>query len=346
MELLQGESLRVHLQRSNLSVQQAVDLLMPALRGIAAAHHQGVIHRDLKPDNLLVCPRAGGPPEIKVLDFGLSKLIGGGGDSLHTLPGAMLGTPQYMAPEQIEGSGLVDARCDLYSIAAILYEAIAGRRPFEALTLADLLAKLSREEPPALRQVARAFNKDVPPAFSQAVMRALNRDPAKRHDTIEDFAHAIERFGTLEFHSTIAARDAYAETLRIRRNSKRFALPRSPLARRVALAWLAAITLVVGWLAVRVLTQDKAATVPQGMHVAVPAAPLDAPKPTHKDLVLPPASETAPTEVEPIEPIEAVEPASREPAPHYAPRPRGARKPNAPAAPVKQPKTEIVDPWQ
>jgi hypothetical protein len=356
MELLQGESLRVHLLRSNLNVQQAVDLLMPVLRGIAAAHQQGVIHRDLKPDNMLVCPRAGGAPEIKVLDFGLSKLIGNDGDSLHTLPGAMLGTPQYMAPEQIEGSGRVDARCDLYSIAAILYEAIAGRRPFESLTLADLLAKLSREEPPPLRQVARAFNKDVPQAFSQAVMRALNRDPAKRYDTVEDFALAIEPFGTLEFHSTVAARDAYAETLRGRRNSKRFALPRSPLLKPVALVWLAAITIVVGWLAVRVLMQSSADPELQGVHVATPAKSDGAPKPLPKDVTLLPAAEhapverpkQAPAEIAPAEiaPAEIAPAPSSEPSRRLAPRPRAARKPGAATAPTKLTKTDIVDPWQ
>lgn len=354
MDLLHGESLRIYLQRNTLTVQQAVDLMMPALRGIAAAHAQNVIHRDLKPDNLLVCGRPGAP-ELKVLDFGLSKLIGNDGDSLHTLPGAMLGTPQYMAPEQIESSSRVDARCDQYSMAAILYEAVAGRRPFEALTLADLLAKLARDEPPSLRVTARGLNKDVPVEFSNAVMRALHRDPSQRYANIEDLAVALEPFGTMSFHSTTAARDAYAETLRIRRSSKRFALPRSPLARRVGLVWLAALTLTVGWLVARAVLRDP--PIEPGVHVATPALPSTAGKPApavtapgRTDLVLP--EPDAPAEPQPVAaPVEPSTPPAAATQPQHNMRPRGARKPAQPArqyepAPKKPPgRTELVDPW-
>jgi serine/threonine protein kinase len=362
MELLTGESLRLHLQKNDLSVREAVDLLMPALRGIAAAHHKGVIHRDLKPENLLVCPRPNGKPEIKVLDFGLSKLIAGHSDSLHTLPGAMLGTPQYMAPEQIEGSGRVDARCDLYSMAAILYEAVAGRRPFEALTLADLLAKLARDEPPQLRQVAKALNKDVPPEFSQAVMRALNRDPAQRQDTVEDFAIALEPFGTQRFHSTAAARDEYAETLRTRRESESFVLPSRLSGKGAVIGWLALITIAVGWLAVRVLSApspDERAL--EGLPVAKPAAVSTAPAAplVHKDLVVPVAVEPPATLApQPQLPQQAyVEPPPAEPA-AIAPR-KSVRRPalrarnvqSSPSPskpkPAKLPRrTDILDPWE
>jgi serine/threonine-protein kinase len=338
MDLLHGESLRVYLLRKNLSAQEAVDLMMPALRGIAAAHQQGVIHRDLKPDNLLVCALENGAPVLKVLDFGLSKLIGNDGDSLLTLPGAMLGTPQYMAPEQIEGSGRVDARCDLYSMAAILYEAIAGRRPFEALTLADLLGKLARDQPPSLRATARAFNKDVPAELSEVVMRALHRDPAQRYASVEDFAIALEPFGTLQFHSTVAARDAYAQTLRIRRQSKGFRLPRSPLVRGVAAVWIAAITVVVTWLVARAVLREP--PIEPGVHVAAPAQVPAAPE--HKDIVLPPA--------EPAPLPQGLSPAAPEPAPQQQParpvRGRGVRKAPAPQAePAKNAKTDILDPW-
>jgi hypothetical protein len=210
MERLTGASLRVHLQSSNMGVTEAVDLLMPALRGIEAAHRKGVVHRDLKPDNLLVCPRGPGiPPDIKVLDFGLSKLVGPGSDSLHTLPGAMLGTPQYMAPEQVDGRGGVDVRSDIYSIAVILYEAIAGRRPFEALTLPQLLEKLSRHEPPSLGAAAKAVGKKVPRAFERVVMRALQRDPAARFASIEELAVALEPFSTIPFHTSPASRAVF-----------------------------------------------------------------------------------------------------------------------------------------
>lgn len=354
MELLEGESLRVYLQRTSLSVPAAVDLLMPALRGIAAAHAQGVIHRDLKPDNLWVLQGRDGVPQLKVLDFGLSKLIDRD-DSLHTMPGAMLGTPQYMAPEQIEGSGHVDARCDLYSMAAILYEAVAGRRPFEALTLADLLAKLARDEPPALRQVARAFGKDVPPGFSQVVMRALHRDPAQRQATVEDFALAIEPFGTLEFHSTVAARDAYAQTLRTRRQAEPITKSLGLAGRRAMLAWLALATIAVGWLLLRMLAHQPDAAIPADLPIAKPAAalapaapPVPAPAPAHAAPPTPPVAPASTAAVEEPAPVPSEQDATEKPA-HPASRAPSRARGHRPAEdpPGKAlPRTDILDPWE
>jgi serine/threonine protein kinase len=196
MELVVGESLTSYLQqRGKLSPRDAIDLMMPGLRGVAAANKQGVIHRDLKPDNLIVCGADRGKPELKVLDFGLSKLVGPAADSLHTLPGTLVGTPQYMAPEQADGRiGTVSERSDVYTLAAILYEALTGRRPFESETLAGHLMKLSREEPTRLHDVA-----DVPDDLADMIMWALARDPLQRPRDVEELARGLEPFGTAKF---------------------------------------------------------------------------------------------------------------------------------------------------
>ena len=196
MELVVGDSLTHYLeQRGKLAPRDAIDLLMPALRGVAAANKQGVIHRDLKPDNLIVCGADRGKPEIKVLDFGLSKLVGPAADSLHTLPGTLVGTPQYMAPEQADSRiGAVSERSDVYTLAAILYEALAGRRPFESETLAGHLMKLAREEPTPIRDVV-----DVPEDLADMIMWALARKPEDRPRDVEELARGLEPFGTLKF---------------------------------------------------------------------------------------------------------------------------------------------------
>jgi len=198
MELVEGESLTKHMERGKLEPADAIDLLMPAMRGMAAAHKQGIIHRDLKPDNLYVCKARGdtGKFEIKVLDFGLSKLIGPAADSLHTIPGTLVGTPQYMAPEQADGRlGAISERSDVYTLAVILYEAIAGQRPFESETLAGQLMKIAHDDPTQLRDV----RPEVPEDLADTIMWALARDPLQRPANVEDFAIELERFGSVGF---------------------------------------------------------------------------------------------------------------------------------------------------
>jgi serine/threonine-protein kinase len=198
MELVDGESLTKYLEaHGKLAPRDAIDLLMPVMRGMAAAHKQGVIHRDLKPDNLCVGPprTQGGRPEIKVLDFGLSKLIGPAADSLHTIPGTLVGTPQYMAPEQADHRlGAVSERSDVYTLGVILYEAIAGRRPFQSETLAGQLMKIAHDEPTPLREVV-----DVNEDLADTIMWSLARDPMQRPATVEDFAVELEQFGSIGF---------------------------------------------------------------------------------------------------------------------------------------------------
>jgi serine/threonine-protein kinase len=136
MEFLRGETFAQRMARTNLSETDAVSLLMPALRAVAAAHAHEVIHRDLKPDNIFLCCNDEGEElEPKVLDFGISKITTDEARDLAlTHSGAVLGTPYYMSPEQVRGARNVDARADVYAFGVMLFEALTGQRPFEAET--------------------------------------------------------------------------------------------------------------------------------------------------------------------------------------------------------------------
>jgi serine/threonine protein kinase len=175
MEYLDGHPLSAHIhQLGRLPLGSLVTLMVEVATALAAAHAKGVIHRDLKPDNIFVTP--GG--HAKVLDFGVAKLRLDDVSSLHaaTATGSILGTPHYMSPEQALGRR-VDHRSDLYSLGVVLYEGTTGRRPFVGDTLFDVL-KQHIETMPPLPESLRA---EVPSALSQVILRALEKNPEHRH---------------------------------------------------------------------------------------------------------------------------------------------------------------------
>jgi serine/threonine-protein kinase len=194
MELLRGRSLRDEIEASGkLSPREAIGRLLPAMEGLAAAHAAGVVHRDIKPDNLF-CVSGG---TTKVLDFGVSKLQGdrfaapgvpGSGSITHT--GAMVGTPAYMAPEQVRGDRNLDARTDVWALGAILYEALSGKLPFDHETLGQTIVAIATMAPPRLESVVPGV--DV--ALADAVHRALEKDLAARWPSVEAFATALLPF--------------------------------------------------------------------------------------------------------------------------------------------------------
>jgi serine/threonine-protein kinase len=193
MELLRGETLAEYLQRiPQVSAAEAVGLIMPALRGVAAAHSHHVIHRDLKPDNIFLCRSSDGEPrEPRVLDFGISKVGSGGDDQLSlTRSGAVMGTPYYMSPEQVRGANQVDERGDIYAFGVILYEMLTGQRPFDAETYNQLILKIATEDPAPMTEL----NPHVDRRLVAVVERAMARDPAMRYSTIEELALALEPF--------------------------------------------------------------------------------------------------------------------------------------------------------
>ena len=200
MEYLRGETLADRMCRQRLPVVDAVALLMPALRGVAAAHKHGVIHRDLKPENIFLCfTEYGEELEPKVLDFGISKITT---DEVRNLAlthsGAVLGTPYYMSPEQVRGARDVDHRADIYAIGVILFEALTGERPFDAETYNELILKIATEPLPSIA----ALNRDLDPRLIAIVERAMARDPKDRFQDVKSLAQALEPFsGGVRFRS-------------------------------------------------------------------------------------------------------------------------------------------------
>src|ERR1700676_839805 len=190
-ELLQGQTLRERLQQGEIAVRKTVEFALQTARGLAAAHARGIVHRDLKPENLFLT-RDG---VVKILDFGLAKLTGpvatGPQGSVATVsvtePGVVLGTVGYMSPEQVRGLAL-DYRTDIFSLGAILYEMLSGRRAFQGTTAADTMSAILKEEPAELSSTGR----NLPPALGRIVHRCLEKDPVERFQSAHDLAFNLE----------------------------------------------------------------------------------------------------------------------------------------------------------
>ncbi|MAT24049.1 MAG: hypothetical protein CMN31_14980 [Sandaracinus sp.] len=186
MERLVGVPLGVAMEGGPMAPQDAVRLLMPVLRGVAAAHACGVIHRDLKPDNVFLCEDGQGTATtVKVLDFGISKVQGP--DMGLTATGVVLGTPLYMSTEQLTGEKDLDGRCDQYALACLLYEMIEGAPPYEGRSYAELSAMKLKEKP-------RPFAQPVPRKLQNALRRGMARNRKHRFPDLEAFAEALEPF--------------------------------------------------------------------------------------------------------------------------------------------------------
>jgi serine/threonine-protein kinase len=194
MEYLEGGDLSGWIkQHGPLPVELAVDFVLQACEAIAEAHSLGIVHRDLKPSNLFCIRRPDGLLSIKVLDFGISKLVGlgpSGADLGMTRTSAVIGSPLYMSPEQMQSSKTVDARTDVWALGAILYELISGHPPFEGPGVPSVCAMILVDPPaPLSRHVAN------PPAGLEAVLvRCLEKDPAARFPDVGAFAEALAPF--------------------------------------------------------------------------------------------------------------------------------------------------------
>jgi serine/threonine-protein kinase len=174
MEWLRGEDLKTRLARGPITVSDACDILDGIARALDAAHAKDIVHRDLKPDNVFLHQVDNGPLMVKLLDFGIAKLVRTTPGTEKTQTGNMLGTPRYISPEQARGIH-VDHRSDIYSLGVMAYEMLAGRPPFQGETAMDLVVKHMNEEPPPLSQFAK-----VPKPLEQSVMAMLAKDPDKR----------------------------------------------------------------------------------------------------------------------------------------------------------------------
>ncbi len=188
MEYLDGEDLRARLVRQGmLPVGQAVSLILDACEGVGDAHAQGLVHRDLKPENLFITRGRGGAEHCKVVDFGIAKRRNA---ATFTREGALVGTVQYMAPEQVLGHKDLDDRVDVFALGAILFECLCGQPAFDGDKPEVILYRIVHDEPPGLR----SLNSDLPAALERIVQRALSRDPASRYQNVAEFADALAQF--------------------------------------------------------------------------------------------------------------------------------------------------------
>ncbi|HVR64811.1 MAG TPA: serine/threonine-protein kinase [Polyangia bacterium] len=190
MEYLSGESLNDRIARGPMAPMEVADIANQICRALSAAHAKGVVHRDLKPHNVHVSAEEDGTLVVKLLDFGVAKILGAaesGGQSVKTRTGSLMGTPLYMSPEQCRGSGTLDHRTDIYSLGVMIYEMLAGRPPFNAEGVGELFAKHMLEPPPPLLDVAP----ETPPVMAAVVMKALAKELEQRYPTMEAFRVAL-----------------------------------------------------------------------------------------------------------------------------------------------------------
>jgi serine/threonine protein kinase len=190
MELLEGRTLEGILAvRRRIGVADAVYIGLQLCDALAVAHEHGIVHRDLKPSNIFISRSESGREVTKIVDFGIAKMPQQ--SRKLTREGAVLGTPEYMAPEQLLARDDLDARCDIYALGASLYEALAGTVPFEG-NFGEVLLKVSTEPLPALS----ARCPQVPLQLAAAIEKALARDPADRHRTVRELAEALSHVPT------------------------------------------------------------------------------------------------------------------------------------------------------
>ncbi|HET7293612.1 MAG TPA: protein kinase [Vicinamibacteria bacterium] len=202
-ELLEGDTLRERIGGTALPVRKAIDYATQMARGLAAAHEKGVVHRDLKPDNVFVTKDG----RVKILDFGLAKLVGGEiltEADTHTagVPGTdagkVLGTVGYMSPEQVRAQP-VDHRSDIFSFGSVLYEMLAGRRAFRGASNVETMNAILKEDPPELSET----NRHLPPALERIVSHCLEKNAEERFQSARDIAFDLEQLSGSAAHAVL-----------------------------------------------------------------------------------------------------------------------------------------------
>jgi len=188
MEYLEGQTLAQVLQKDTvLPTMRALHIGAQIGAALAAAHSAGVIHRDLKPDNVMLTPRLGDKDFVVLLDFGLAKMSIGGPGAVKTAAGVLLGTPQYMSPEACESRGNLDHRTDIYALGILLFQMTTGMLPFDGETMGEVLVKQVTQLPPP----PRGYNPSIPPAVEQIILRCLAKNPDARFPTMIALREAL-----------------------------------------------------------------------------------------------------------------------------------------------------------
>lgn len=183
MELLRGRSLLTLMKEEQLSVMRIRRILVQVCAALGAAHQLGVVHRDVKPDNLFVTHRSGQADFVKVLDFGVAKVLTAENTS-GTVDGTLIGTPTYMSPEQAAGLP-VDHRADIYAVGTVLYELLRGQPPFVASNFGQLMVKILTEAPPALPSHTPA-GELIPQELAQLALRCMAKEPTERPQRLSE----------------------------------------------------------------------------------------------------------------------------------------------------------------
>jgi len=215
-ELVEGETLRKRLSRGLLGVPEALAISVQICDALSAAHRAGVVHRDIKPENIML--RA--DRYVKLLDFGIAKLIGGADESaLQTVPGTIFGTPQYMSPEQARGEQ-VDVRTDVWSLGVVLYEMLAGHPPFTGSNVRAVIKAILENEPTPIS----ADRQEVSPELNRVVMTMLSKDVARRDGAVANFMPLLKRL--LDFTGPVSGSHSGYTT--IRTEEEPALLPRQP----------------------------------------------------------------------------------------------------------------------
>jgi serine/threonine-protein kinase len=369
LEFLDGESLGASIARQGrLTPEETAHVMNHVARAMHRAHEAGIVHRDLKPENVFLVP-TGDELIAKVLDFGIAKMARP--DAMHegsTRTGAVMGTPYYMSPEQVEGNKAVDYRTDIWAMGVIAFECLTGRRPFESETFGELVLKICMHPMPRPSDWA-----PVPPGFDAWFARAVNRNPADRFPSAREAAAALRTVCTgsstpnweasgpvavpaaqLGQPAPVVPERVSADTAKPFSTTNRNSLPASlPLQRPgAALAVLFAVgataaLLVVGIVIVRNLGQNEAPPAPGTSEAEAPPAQAEAPTaeaptaaPTAAPTMPPAESATsaqasAPTAVtSSVKPLPARPPPAR-PAPRPADKPPTVAPPPTTAAPMK-----------
>lgn len=192
MEYVEGETLSKFLKREGpLDVRRAVEIVLPVLSAVAVAHEAGVLHRDLKPPNIMVPHKSGEPS--KVLDFGIAKSLDDDSQaSVLTKGEGLLGTPEYIAPELIRENMDAKPGCDQYALGCILYECIVGKRPFKASSFVELVQKITIGE----FETPSAFGLELPDGFEKVMLRAMDKDEKRRFSSCLTFGRALLPFAS------------------------------------------------------------------------------------------------------------------------------------------------------
>ncbi|MCG3205973.1 MAG: Serine/threonine-protein kinase PknD [Elusimicrobia bacterium] len=181
MELLDGTDLKSYCEKSNLfPMEKAIDLVIKVAEGLDYAHKQGVVHRDIKPANIMLLKDG----TLRITDFGIARIQA----SSKTATGAMLGTPAYMSPEQVNNNKQVDGRADIFSLGVTLFELLTGEKPFQADSIAALLYRIANVD----HTNPREFNPNLPPSIVPIINKALQKDPAKRYQTAGEMAEDLK----------------------------------------------------------------------------------------------------------------------------------------------------------